>query len=209
MGPRHPDVASTLNSLGLSSWRNKELEPARRYFERSIEVYEAALGPDHVDLTRPLRNLAGLVQHLGKLDEAEALYRRVLVIRERAFGPGHSMLAAPLARLGALELSREAPAAAEPLLRRALKLGRDKEPHRDSEVILPRLDLARALMALEHNGEAEKLLLSITGDETVLPARRYIAHKSLITLYEVWGRAEEVAPHREAIAAMQAAYGWG
>jgi tetratricopeptide (TPR) repeat protein len=136
----------------------------------------------------------------------------VVVIREKALGADHSLLASPLARLGSLHLKLGEAEAAEPLLRRALALGRDREPHREPEILQPRIDLGRCLTALGRYPEAESSLASALADPGLSLFRQRLAEEAMVELYEAWGRTEEAAAHRrrlEAIAAQLTPWGEG
>ncbi len=202
-GPDHPLVAASLNNLALTHWGNKDLELAQDFFERSAASLEANLGPDHVDVSKPLTNLAQIRQDTGDLAGAAALFERVLEIRERSLGPEHSMLSRPLTRLGRVRMDQGDPAAAEPLLRRALALGRDHEAHRHPEIIWPRIYLARCLRTLERFPEAEELLRANLAEDGIDLWSRQQTHESLIALYEAWGRPQEQARQRHALAALE------
>ena len=70
----HLDMAASLESLGsLSSWRG-ELDKARDYFRRSIEIREHALGPESSPVGDAL-NALGIVHAIeGDYDGAEGLF---------------------------------------------------------------------------------------------------------------------------------------
>ena len=200
LGAGHALVASSLNNLGLAVWRKGDLGSAEGYFEDSIRIWEAALGPDHVDVAIALRNLAEVLEQSGELAAAVPLYERVLEIRQRVYGPDHSLLSPPLYQLGMVRLQMGDPVAAEPLLRRALAVGRDRDPYRRREVLLPRIGLGRCLVALERYAEAEELLLANVGEDEVDPETRRKTREALADLYEAWGRPREAARERRALA---------
>ncbi len=202
-GPDHPLVAGSLNNLALTHWGNKDLDRAQGFFERSAASLEASLGPDHVDVSKPMNNLAQIRQDTGDLEGAAALYERVLEVRERSLGPEHSMLTRPLYNLGRVRMRQGDPELAEPLLRRALALGRDQEAHRHPEIIWPRIYLARCLTTLERYTEAEELLRANLAEDGVDLRSRQKTRGSLIELYEVWGRPEELARQRQALAELK------
>ena len=82
---------------------------------------------------------------------------------------------------------------AEPLFRRALELGRDRDPYRRREVLLPRIELGRCLVALGRYAEAEELLLRNAGEtDAALDVLRG-TRETLRDLYEAWGKPREAA----------------
>ncbi len=89
LGPNHPDVGNSLNSLGQLFRAKNDLVTAQSYLERALKVREAALGPDHLSVASTLNNLASVNDAQGHYAEAEAMYRRSLGIREKSLGPNH------------------------------------------------------------------------------------------------------------------------
>ena len=86
LGPDHPDVAASLNSLASlyqAMGRYAEAEPLYR---RSLAIEEKQLGRDHPDVATSLNNLAALYHAMGRYAEAEPLFRRSLEIREKQLG---------------------------------------------------------------------------------------------------------------------------
>ena len=55
-----PDVAASLNNLGLLLKISGELAAARPLYERSLAIQKAVLGPDHPDVATGMTNLADL-----------------------------------------------------------------------------------------------------------------------------------------------------
>jgi serine/threonine-protein kinase len=87
LGPNHPDVASTLSSLGGYYLR-------RRDFERATSTYRQALAifPRPQDRRRPvaitiLNDLAAVLTVLNRHVEAEALEREAIEIGREVLGP--------------------------------------------------------------------------------------------------------------------------
>jgi tetratricopeptide (TPR) repeat protein len=94
LGPDHPDVAASLNSLGLLYKQQGRYADAEPLYKRSLAIREKALGPDHPDVALSLNNLAALYYNQGRYAEAKPLYKRSLAIREKALGPDHPNVAA-------------------------------------------------------------------------------------------------------------------
>ena len=58
LGPDHPDVATSLNNLGLVPKEGQgDLAGARAHLERALKIREATLGPEHPDVAQSLNNL--------------------------------------------------------------------------------------------------------------------------------------------------------
>jgi Flp pilus assembly protein TadD len=84
LGPGHPQVATTLNNLGVlyrQQGRYAEAEAAHR---RALAIREGALGKNHPEVATSLSNLAALYYVQGRQAEAEALRERALAIERRS-----------------------------------------------------------------------------------------------------------------------------
>jgi tetratricopeptide (TPR) repeat protein len=122
LGPDHPNVATSLNSLAhllQDTYRPSEAEPLYR---RALAISEKSLGPDHPNVATSLNSLAQLLQDTYRPDEAEPLYRRALAISEKSLGPDHPNVAIRLTSLAKLLLETQRLSEAEPLYRRALAI---------------------------------------------------------------------------------------
>ncbi|MGQ0622818.1 MAG: tetratricopeptide repeat protein [Panacagrimonas sp.] len=121
-GPDHPNVATSLNNLGLLYDAQGQYALAEPLSRRSLSILEKALGPDHPDVAQSLNTLAGLYHAQGQYMQAEPLYRRSLSIREKALGPDHPDVAQSLNNLAELYRAQSQYAQAEPLYRRSLSI---------------------------------------------------------------------------------------
>jgi CHAT domain-containing protein len=118
LGPDHPNVAMSLNSLAelyRSQGRYTDAEPL---YQRSLDILEGALSRDHPDVGTALNNLAALYQSQGRYADAEHLYQRSLDILERALGPDHPAVAKSLNNLALMY--RKQGGDALPLIRRMI-----------------------------------------------------------------------------------------
>lgn len=128
LGPKHPDVATSLNSLaGLLLTRRYELEEgqlseAESLLRRALVIDEASIEPDAPNVARDLSNLAELMRITNRKQEAETLMRRALAIDEAQFGPNDPIVALRLSNLATLLHETKRSADAEVLLRRALAI---------------------------------------------------------------------------------------
>ena len=83
MGPDSPDLARTLNEIGVLSYLQNNMEVAESFFKRSLAIREKVLGPDHADVAQSLNNLAALYNDRKMYEQAEPLYERALSIRNK------------------------------------------------------------------------------------------------------------------------------
>ena len=83
VGPDHPDVAMSLNRLGLVYHDQGQNALAEPLLKRALAIYEKAHGPDHPEGAMSLNDL-GLVYHdQGQDALAEPLLKRALAIYEK------------------------------------------------------------------------------------------------------------------------------
>jgi hypothetical protein len=57
LGPLHPDLANTLNNLGVVSELTQQLDDAEAYFRRAHEIAVASLPPEHPFVGTSRKNL--------------------------------------------------------------------------------------------------------------------------------------------------------
>ncbi len=80
-GPDHPNVAASLNGLGLLYASQGQYAQAEPLFKRALAIVEKALGPDHPYVAMSLANLAALYRATKRDEEAETLEKRAARIR--------------------------------------------------------------------------------------------------------------------------------
>jgi CHAT domain-containing protein/Tfp pilus assembly protein PilF len=122
LGTSHPDVAQTLNNLGLVRAAQGRYTEAEELYRRALAIREQALGANHPAVGESLNNLANTYQSQGKYGEAEDLLKRALAIREQALGANHPRVAATLSNLGYVHAAQAKYSEAEGLLKRALAI---------------------------------------------------------------------------------------
>jgi tetratricopeptide (TPR) repeat protein len=102
IGPRHPEVASALTTLGNAEFAAKDYVNAMSHFTQAIDILQAMLGDTHPTLVDPLGGLAATLAAQQNNAKAAETYRRAIAIRRSHFGaadPVAAELAARLARL--------------------------------------------------------------------------------------------------------------
>ncbi len=100
--PHHPDLATSLNNLGLLLQKIDKHTEARPLYEEALAIYRKALPPLHPDLATSINNLGALLRDMGKHAEALPLYEEALRICHQVFPPLHPQRAASLNNLGLL-----------------------------------------------------------------------------------------------------------
>jgi serine/threonine-protein kinase len=129
LGPDHPEVASTLEGLGLALDGAGDSARAVTVFERVLAIREKTLGPDHPLTADALENMGCALVRARRLDDAGPILKRALTLQEKAHGASHPELDESLYCLGELALARGKPDEAMPVLEHALALhGAMREP---------------------------------------------------------------------------------
>lgn len=125
LGPDHPDLAISLNTLATLLRHMGHYEEALPLIKHAIEIGEKALGPDHPNLAVWLNNLANLHRDQGRYDEALPLFERAMAITEKTLGPEHPNLAKWLNNLANLHRDQGHYDEALPLYQRAIEIGEE------------------------------------------------------------------------------------
>jgi tetratricopeptide (TPR) repeat protein/CHAT domain-containing protein len=157
LGPDHPDVASSLNTLAGLYYAQGQYAQAEPLYKRALAINEKVFGPDHLSVATGLNNLAYLSSTQGQYAQAEPLYKRSLAILEKALGPDHPNVAQSLNNLAGLYHARGRYAQAEPLYMRSLAI-REKALGPDHPAVAQSLnDLAGLYRTQGHYAQAEPL----------------------------------------------------
>jgi hypothetical protein len=92
LGPIHPDLANTMNNLGIVCEINGKPADAEQCFRRAFSIATRALGPDHPLVATSLKNLREFCEARGKKLESppsppEASQQRQPDVRTRSVRP--------------------------------------------------------------------------------------------------------------------------
>lgn len=107
LGPEHPYVGSSLNSMAELYRVTGRMEEAEPLYRRALAISEKAFGPNHGEVAKVLNNLALLHEHQGRYAEAEQFYKRSLTIAEGYLGPNHPDLSRVFENLASLHLAQQ------------------------------------------------------------------------------------------------------
>ena len=133
LGEEHPDIATSLNDLGLLYDAMGRYEQAEPKLTQALEMRRRLLGNEHLDVALSLNNLAGLYYSMGKYEDAEPLYKQALEMRRRLLRDEHLDVALSLNNLAGLYYVMGRYEDAEPLYKQALEmyrqLLRDEHPY--------------------------------------------------------------------------------
>jgi tetratricopeptide (TPR) repeat protein len=108
----HPELAASLDNLGLLLQSQGEYAKALEYQQQAVAMYQRLYPRDrypqgHRDLALSFNNLGALLYHQGKYDKALGCYRQALAMYQRLYPKakyphGHPDLAQNLNNLGTL-----------------------------------------------------------------------------------------------------------
>ncbi len=186
-GPSHPEVALSLNSLGLLCDAMSQLDKAGHLYQRSLEINEKFFGKDHPGVAEVTDNLAKNFNTKANYAEAERLARQALSIREKALGPEHFLVAASLGTLGQIYLSKIDYANAQIFSERALQVagksyGPDELPYSDFASQLGRVEVSLG----NYSGAQELFSQALHARETIAGKDSLQAADSLYDLAFVY-----------------------
>ena len=212
LGSDHPDVARSLNNLGIVYWQQGRYSEAESLHLRELGIEETALGPDHPELARSLNNLANVYRDQARFVEAESLYARALAIWETALGPDHPLVAIGLNNLANVYHDQARYADEEPLHMRAVAIREKALGPDDLQIAFSLTNLANLYQLQERYAEAEPLnLRSLAIRERALgPDHSHVAMSLniLALMCASQGRyAEAESHHRRALAIREKAFG--
>jgi hypothetical protein len=72
LGPRHPDLANTLNNLGIVCEMTCKYDDAEQYFRRAVSIARTSLPPEHPFVATSQNNLRDFCETRGKTVEPPA-----------------------------------------------------------------------------------------------------------------------------------------
>jgi CHAT domain-containing protein/tetratricopeptide (TPR) repeat protein len=127
LGPRHPSVAESLNTLGGIQAFLGEYDQAIAYMEQALAIHEAQQPPEFSEEFGTLCiNLAGTYQRVGQYSKAEALFDKGLSVLRVKPGPDHPAYSASLVAYAFLQADLGHYSAAEKLYDEGGKLLREQ-----------------------------------------------------------------------------------
>ncbi len=173
LGPDHPDVAVTLNSLALLYQNTSDYSQAESLFRRSLSIDEKVFGKDHPNLAIVYGNLATLYYDIGDYDQSEGFMKKALELREKAFGKVHPDVALTLHNLARLFQAKGDDVRAEQFCRQALEIYKKVRPPDHPDIARSLDTLAELYRARGDFAHAEPL------------------YQESLAIYEKWGAKGE------------------
>ncbi|HQR67123.1 MAG TPA: tetratricopeptide repeat protein, partial [Thermoanaerobaculia bacterium] len=115
----HPDIAVSLNNLGLSGKRRGHLDEAEACYRESLEITRAAVGDDSPEIPVTLMNLGGIYRDKGEFATAEPLLEDALARDRKVFLSPNVPLVRDMTSLAQVKVGLRKYSEAEALLKEA------------------------------------------------------------------------------------------
>ena len=126
--PDHPDIATSLNNLGMVQSELREYAAAKQSHEQALAIRRKSLPPDHPDIAQSLNNLGNVQYELREYAAAKQSYEQALAIFRKALPPDHPDIAQSLNNLGVVQRELREYAAAKQSHEEALAIRRKSLP---------------------------------------------------------------------------------
>ena len=115
LGPHHPDLANTLNNLGVVCEKTGRLDEAESCYRRAYDIAAAAFDPDHPFVVTSRKNLADFCEAHGRTIEPPATAAAApsasppRPVAPSTFEPSTSEDARPAAKPRGFQITRSSP----------------------------------------------------------------------------------------------------
>ncbi len=198
LGNKHEQVADLLLNLAGIVVLRGDFDEAESMYRKVLSIWKK--DQDHLGVAWASSSLAVLLAKKEEYEEAEALYQKSLRIFREKEGDEHPMVATTLHGIALLKKERDDCKEALPLLVEAIEIVEKSLGRKDISYINFVVTYGECLTRLKRYKEAEKQLLSAY---SVLKSRldygewlKLKTLRSLVNLYEVWGKARKAAEYR-------------
>src|SRR6266487_1413836 len=194
----HPDIARTLNDLGLLYLNSGKYKQAKPLLQDALAVRQQVLGEGHPDVAQTLYNLASLYRTLGDYVNAEPLFLRSLHIREVNLGADSPLVGQCCYGLARLYLSQGKYYHAESFCEQSLRI-RKQSLGENHPMLASTLNVLAKIYQGQHkldlaekmNWRALRIRESFSGEDH--PHVATIVN-SLIEIYHAEGKYQEAEP---------------
>jgi len=101
-GENHPDVAISLNKIGILYWYERDYIKTQEYYEKALNIRLKVLDENHPSIATSYNNLGVLWTDKGNDLKALKYYQKALKIRINVFGEEHHRVATLYNNIGVL-----------------------------------------------------------------------------------------------------------
>ena len=203
---KHPQTARSVNALAVLLTRQNRLEEAEPAARECLAISREVFGRDHPDVAVYQVNLANLLIKKKAYAEAEQLIEDALTTQKKILGDKSPAVADTLQILGGLHANKGDYDRAVSTLRGSLEIRRSTLPEGHYRTLSNMKDLGNALAKLRQFEEAEKLLrtsyASLESQDKKRMGDISSTLKSIVELYELWGKPEQAAEYRAKLEAL-------
>lgn len=96
----HPEIADTLNSLGMVEQNRNKLDLAEAHYREAVAMRTRVLGRRHAQTSIARNNLAGVLYQGGNYAAAAPIFEENLAVQKEALGVDHPSVATSMNNLG-------------------------------------------------------------------------------------------------------------
>ena len=153
LNARHPDVASSLNSLAVLRQETGAYAAADSLFRAALTIQQTQVGPNDPAVAATLHNWGTLLHFQGQYRRADSLFQRALALRTEQFGETDPRTASTLNELATLRFDEGNLDGAEQLYRQTLAQRRQHFSGDHPDVAMSLNNLA---MVLRHKGQFDE-----------------------------------------------------
>ena len=178
-----PDIASTLNSIGLVLFKQSRFALARNCFSESLSIRTKLLGKDHRDCAILWYNLATIHFENGDDDIAIQMYKETLRVECTALGPDHPDVVLTLQHIG--QVMQQVGKLEEALTYFHRALAVEQKFKKDHVSIAKILNLIGNIQLQE--GRVEEMMQSFTEASRILERRGSTWESLVIAGYNFYG----------------------
>ncbi|RNA12680.1 tetratricopeptide repeat [Brachionus plicatilis] len=96
----HPDIADSLNNIGVSYYNLGKHQESLEYDIKALEMRQKLLPENHPEIARSLNNIGISYDNLGKYQESLEYYKKALEMRQKLLPENHPDIARSLNNIG-------------------------------------------------------------------------------------------------------------
>ena len=157
LGKENPEVATTLNNLGVLFRALGKYKEAEAPLKQALAIQEKVFTKDHPEVALTLNNLAATYHDRGDYKDAEPLYKQALTIEEQVYGKDDLVVALTLNNLAALYHDQGKYGEAEKLYTRSFEIREEELGQQHPDVATTVSNLASLYQDKKEYDKAEPL----------------------------------------------------